>query len=337
MTTGVLEFQVVENWEQAPAEFPHRDVAAVGTDSQDRVYLHTRHGDRVMAYESDGTFLFAWGDGIFNNAHGITVGPDDHLYCTDNRDHVVRKFTNDGKLLMTLGTAGVASDTGYDTKRGNIKIHHNETVQRIAGPFNCCTNTAIAANGDIFVADGYGNARVHRFAADGRLLHSWGEIGSGPGQFQLPHGIWVLDDGRVVVADRENDRLQFFSPDGDYLDEWNDIQRPCAISTDREGRIYIAELWRPVEAGQGSFVHGLATVDMPGRVTVFDTDGSIAARWGASSTNRNAPGNFIAPHGIAVDSQGSVYVSEVTGGYGVAAGRVGPECAGHQIQKFLRR
>lgn len=338
MTTGTLQFQVVEDWEKAPAEYPHRDVAAVATDSQDRVYLHTRYSDRVMVYEPDGTFLYAWGDGVFNNAHGITIGPDDAVYCTDNRDHVVRKFTTDGKLLLTLGTPGVASDTGYAPQRGGAaKIHHNETIQRVAGPFNCCTNMAVAPDGDLFVADGYGNARVHRYSPDGRLLHSWGEIGTGPGEFHLPHGIWVLRDGRVVVADRENDRLQFFTPDGEYLTEWTDIQRPCAVCEDRDGLLYVAELWRPVEAGQGSFVHGLATVDMPGRVTVFGPEGDILARWGADSDNRGAPGNFIAPHGICVDSTGAVYVAEVAGTFGVSAGRVGPECADHQIQKFVRR
>jgi len=147
----------------------------------------------------------------------------------------------------------------------------------------------------------------------------------------------VLRDGRVVVADRENDRLQFFSPDGEYLTEWNDIQRPCAVCEDRDGLLYVAELWRPVEPGQGSFVHGYSDVDKPGRVTVFDPQGSIVARWGADAQNRAAPGNFIAPHGICVDSTGAVYVAEVAGTYGVSAKRVGPECADHQIQKFIRR
>lgn len=339
MTTSTVQFQVVENWEKAPADphLAHRDVAAVGVDSRDRVYLHTRHGDRVMVYDRDGNFLAAWGDGVFGNAHGITIGPDDSVYCVDNRDHVVRKFTPDGELLMTLGTPGVASDTGYDPRRPNPRIHHNETVERAAGPFNSCTNLAIAPNGDLYIADGYGNARVHRFASDGTLLQSWGQPGTGPGEFHLPHGIWVAADGRVLVCDRENDRIQFFSPEGEYLEEWTDVQRPCAVTIDREGLIYVAELWRPVEPGQGSFVHGLATEDLPGRVSVFDPSGAVVARWGASTTARCAPGNFIAPHGICLDSEGNLYVAEVTYTFGVRPRRVGEECAGHQIQKFVRR
>lgn len=338
MTTSTLNFRVVDGWEKAPdsENLAHLDVAAVAVDSQDRVYLHTRHGDRVMVYDRDGNFLSAWGDGVFGNAHGITIGPDDAVYCTDNRDHVVRKFTLDGQLLMTLGTLGVATDTGYNPRRPNPAVHHNETVERAAGPFNSCTNLAVAPNGDLYVADGYGNARVHRFAADGTLLQSWGQPGAGPGEFHLPHGIWVAADGRVLVADRENDRIQFFSPDSEYLDAWTDVQRPCAVTVDREGLVYVAELWRPVEPGQGSFVHGLATEDLPGRVSVFDAGGALVARWGASTADRCAPGNFIAPHGICVDSRGDLYVSEVTATFGVRPNRVSAECAGHQIQKFVR-
>jgi DNA-binding beta-propeller fold protein YncE len=337
MTATSLEFQVIDNWQQAPPDqFSHKDVAAVGVDSHDRVYLHTRHGDRVLIYGRDGTFISSWGDGVFGNAHGITIGPDDAVYCVDNQQHVVRKFTPDGELLMTLGTPGQASDTGYNPRRPNPQVHHNETVERAAGPFNSCTNVAVAPNGDLYVADGYGNARVHRFDAGGTLLQSWGEPGAGPGQFHLPHGIWVDANGRVLVADRENDRIQFFSPEGEYLDSWTDVQRPCAVTVDRDGLVYVAELWRPVEPGQGSFVHGPATEDLPGRVTVFYPDGTIAARWGASTTDRCAPGNFIAPHGICLDSHGDLYVSEVTYTFGVRPNRVGEECAAHQIQKFKR-
>jgi DNA-binding beta-propeller fold protein YncE len=336
MATSTLDFRVVENWEKAPEHLPHQDVAAVATDSQGRVFLHTRHGDRVMVYDSDGNFLYAWGDGVFGNAHGITIGPDDSVYCTDNRDHVVRKFTTEGELLMTLGTPGVGTDTGY-APRGTAKIHHNETIQRVAGPFNSCCNLAVAPHGDLYVADGYGNARVHRFSAEGELIQSWGEIGTGAGEFHLPHGIWVDADSRVLVCDRENDRMQIFTADGQFIEEWSDVQRPCAVTVDREGLVYIAELWRPVEPGQLSFVHGMPSEDLPGRVSVFDLKGNLQARWGADSSDRCAPGNFIAPHGICVDAEGNVYVAEVTGTYGVRLGRVGAECAGHQIQKFTRR
>ncbi len=338
MTTTQVEFQVIDGWEKTPddAKLKHEDVAAVAVDSQDRVYLHTRNGDRVMVFEPDGKFIGAWGDGVFGNAHGITIGPDDSLYCTDNKDHVVRKFTPEGKLLMTFGTPGQKSDTGYDTT-GKPKTHHNETVVRAAGPFNTVCNTAIAPNGDVFVADGYGNARVHHFKPDGSLVKSWGEVGTGNGQFHLPHGIALANDGRVIICDRENDRLQFFSPEGAFLYEWTDVQRPTAAAVSPDGLIYVSELWRPAnEAGQGSFTHGYADYDQPGRVSVYDNSGNVVSRFGASSTDRAAPGNFVAPHGLCLDHAGNLYVAEVTGTYGIRAKRTGPETADHQIQKFAR-
>jgi len=331
-----LDYTVNDRWEQIPAGISHKDVSAVGVDSKDRVFIATRHPDIVIVYERDGTFVTSWGEGIFGNTHGITIGPDDTVWVTDNRDSVVRQLSQKGELLQTFGVPGQPTDTGYDTS-GKPEIHHNETVVRSAGPFNSCCNTAFGPNGYLYVADGYGNARIHRFKPDGTLVHSWGEPGTGPSQFHIPHGIWVASDGKVIVADRENDRLQFFSPEGEYLYEWNDVQRPTALVTDREGLIYVAELWRPVEKGQGSFVHGYGTEDLPGRVSIFEPDGTLVSRFGASHTDRGAAGNFIAPHGICVDSHGDLYVSEVSYTYGVRPKRVGEECAAHQLQKFTRR
>ena len=117
-----------------------------------------QHPDIVIVYERDGTFVTSWGEGIFGNTHGITIGPDDTVWVTDNRDSVVRQLSPKGELLQTLGTPGQPTDTGYDTK-GKPEIHHNETVVRSAGPFNSCCNMAFGPNGDFYVADGYGNAR----------------------------------------------------------------------------------------------------------------------------------------------------------------------------------
>ena len=338
MAVESVRFELIPDWEKCPAgdEYQHEDVAAVACDSHDRVYLHTRHGDRVSVYHEDGKFIGKWGDGVFNNAHGITIA-DDVVYATDNGDSVVRKFDLEGNLTMTLGTRGVTSDTGYGSRRGPYEIHHNETVERSAGPFNSCCNTAIARNGDIFVADGYGNARIHHFTPEGKLVNSWGDVGTGPGQFHLPHGLALDNDDNVIVCDRENDRLQFFDRKGRFMYMWTDILRPTHAVVDKAGLIYVTELWRPLEPGQGSFVHGYADRDLPGRVTVFRKDGKIVARFGDDSANRAAPGNFIAPHGIALDSLGNLYVSEVSGTFGSRAKRVPWELTrNHQIQKFTR-
>jgi len=332
-----VRFELVPDWEKCPPgdAHHHEDVADVACDARDRVYLHTRRGDRVMVYDADGNFITQWGDGVFSMAHGIAIH-DDRVYCTDNVDSVIRIFDLDGNFQWMLGTPRQVSDTGYDPRR-TAQIHHNETVTRAAGPFNCCCNVAIAPNGDMFVADGYGNARIHHFDGKGSLLHSWGEVGTGPGQFHLPHGIALDRAGHVIVCDRENDRIQIFDARGNLLHIWTDILRPTDVTVDRDGLIYVSELWRPLEPGQGSFVHGYADTDLPGRLTVFHPDGTIAARWGASSTERAAPGNFIAPHGLAVDSSGSLYVAEVSGSFGALPGRLPhADCLRHQIQKFRR-
>jgi len=194
---NAMKFDVVEGWEQLPKGYEHRDVAGVAVDIEDRVYLICRGDHPIIVYGPDGKFLRSWGEGEFTyRTHGITVGPDQNLYCTDDGNHTVRKFTPSGKLLMTLGTMNTPSDTGYD---GKDSVH----IPRPAGPFNRPTNLAVGPKGDLYVSDGYGNCRVHQFSPSGELKRSWGTSGKGPGQFHLPHGIAVAADGRVFVCDRD--------------------------------------------------------------------------------------------------------------------------------------
>jgi hypothetical protein len=337
MAIEKVRFELVPNWEKCPPgeDYAHMDVADVACDSQDRVYLHTRKGERVMVYDADGNFIKKWGDGVFNRAHGIAIH-NDIVYCTDDQDSVIRVFDLDGNFKWMLGEPKQVTDTGYGFKR-KPEIHHNEFVERAAGPFNCCCNVCIARNDDIFVADGYGNARIHHFDAQGNLLNSWGDIGTGPGQFHLPHGIALDAQENVIVCDRENDRLQFFDRAGNYLAMWTDVLRPTDVAVGKDSLIYVSELWRPLEPGQGSFVHGYADQDLPGRVSVYNPEGRVVARWGADSENRAAPGNFIAPHGLAIDSKGDLYVAEVSASFGGGFKRMPMEdCLDHQIQKFRR-
>lgn len=318
-------YKLVEGWEKIPPGYTHLDVVGIAVDPRDRVYILTRFEPRVMVYERDGTFVKSFAEGVFTpRTHGLAIDAAGALYCVDDGDHTVRKFSSGGQLLMTIGTPGKASDSGYDASVGI------PSIVRGAPPFNRCTDIAIAPSGNLYVSDGYGNARVHRFTADGKLIQSWGEPGNGPGQFNLPHAIAVTADGRVWVADRENDRLQIFSPEGKFLDQWTNVQRPCGLHIDRDGLVYVGELWWRV--GQRSFVHGETTVDKPGRATVLAPNGKILARWGGP--DRAAPGNFVAPHCICSDSRGDVYVGEVT--YTFAArpglGLVPPDT--HTFQKF---
>src|SRR6266540_1088026 len=316
------KYEVVEGWEQLPSGYEHRDVAGVAVDLEDRVFLICRGDHPIIMYDENGKFLGSWGEGDFTyRTHGITIGPDNSVFCTDDGNHTIRKFTPSGKLLMTLGTMNTPSDTGYDGK-------DTRTVTRAGGPFNRPTNIAVSPTGDLYVSDGYGNCRVHQFSPTGKLKRSWGVPGSGPGEFFLPHGIAVSADGRVFVCDRENDRIQIFSPDGEYLTEWTDTQRPTHLVFDPQGRAYVSELWW--HKGQTSQRHGPITEARYGRVSVYDREGRVLARWG--SQDQVAAGSFAAPHGIAVDSRGDIYVSEVTWTFAVSRGLA--PAGTHAFQKF---
>jgi DNA-binding beta-propeller fold protein YncE len=320
--SGGIEYAVVEGWEQLPKGYAHRDVAGVAVDGEDRVYLICRGDHPIIVYDRNGNFLRSWGEGDFSyRTHGIYVAPNGTLFCTDDGQHTVRQFTPDGRLLMTMGTKNVPSDTGYDGK--NL-----ESIKRGGSPFNRPTNVAIGLKGEIYISDGYGNARVHIFSPKGEHIRSWGEPGSGPGQFHLPHGIAVAADGRVFVCDREADRIQIFSPDGEYLTDWTDTQRPTHLCFDALGHCYVTELaWHE---GDKSYSLGPITKYRHARMSVFDKDGKVLARWG--TPEMTAPGSFAAPHGLALDSRNDLYVSEVTWTFAVSRGKAPADC--HTFQRF---
>jgi DNA-binding beta-propeller fold protein YncE len=322
--TAELRYEALARWEESPPGWEFVEVAGVATDSRDRVYVFNRGAHPLMVFDRGGRFLTSWGEGLFQRAHGITIGPDDAVYCTDDLDHTVRKFTPEGRLLLTLGTSGRPAETG-------VVGSDYRTIRRGAPPFNRPTNVAVAADGSLYVTDGYGNARVHKFAPDGRLLFSWGEPGSGPGQFNLPHGIALDRSGRVYVADRENSRIQLFTPEGKYLTEWTDVARPMQVLLDRQERVFVVEVgWRA-----GLFPWQTPTPDAPAaRLSVFDREGRLLARWGGGG-DPCAPGNFFAPHDLCLDSHGDLYVGEVTMSAGGNRGLVAPDC--HSLQKFVYR
>jgi len=314
-------YEADDAWAQLPDGWTFHEAVGVATDSQDRVYVFNRGEHPLMVFDRDGRFLQSWGEGRFVRPHGIWIGPDDLLYLSDDQDHTIGKYTPEGELLLTLGTSGRASDSGVENS-------DYRTIKYGGPPFNQPTNLAIAPSGDLFVSDGYGNCRVHRFSPDGELLLSWGEPGTGPGEFQLPHGIGVDSKGRVFVADRENSRLQLFNSAGAFLTEWTDVARPCDVFMDDQDNVFVAELgWhagtsdpRPDQTG--------------GRVSVFDREGQLLGRWGGGK-NPQATGDFAAPHDIWVDSQGSVYVAEVTMSAAVSRGLVSPDCP--SLQKFVKK
>jgi DNA-binding beta-propeller fold protein YncE len=321
---GAFRYRVDESWAKFPANGSAGEAVGVACDSRDRVYVFLRGPLPVHVFEPDGTPVAGWGEGLFVRPHGIFIGPDDTVYCTGDFDHTVRAFTADGMLRLTLGTSGKPSDTGATS------IDYR-TIQRAGPPFNFPTNMALGPTGDWYVSDGYGNARIHRFAPDGRLIQSWGEPGSGPGQFLVPHGIAVDAAGTVYVADRENSRIQLFTDAGKYIGEWTDVARPCQLFIDRAGWIYIAELG--YRAGRWPGTGSAEPGATGGRVSIFDRNGKLHARWGGGDHPCD-PGDFFAPHGIWVDSRGDLYAAEVTLSGGARTGIVPGSC--HSFQKFVR-
>lgn len=286
--TANYTYEVVENWAKLPEGWSFKEVASVGVDANDNVYAFNRGAHPMMVFDRHGNFLRSWGEGIFPRAHGITVSPDETLFCTDDGDHTVRKCTLDGKVLFTLGVSG-------------------KPAPFMSGdPFNRCTHVAIdPRSGDFYVSDGYGNARVHKYAPDGTLLLAWGESGTDPGQFNIVHNIATDSAGWVYVADRENHRIQVFDPNGKFETQWVNMARPCGLYIDQATDIaYVGELGVAIASNAQALGVGP-------RISLYDTKGNVLARLG-NKPEGEAPGQFIAPHGICIDSRGDIYVGEVS-------------------------
>ena len=199
-------------WPTLPEGWSFYEVADVAVGPGDRVYVFNRGEHPMMVFEADGTFVTSWGEGVFTRAHGVTLGPDGNLYCADDDGHCIYICTLEGEVLSTIGTPAPAQ-SGL--------------------PFNRPTKVAFdPETGEMYISDGYGNARVHKYTPDGKLLFSWGEYGTDPGQFNLVHSIATDGAGRVYVADRENHRVQVFDAEGTFLEQWVNMYRPCGLHID---------------------------------------------------------------------------------------------------------
>ena len=277
MTTvgsGAFTYEYIQDWPKLPPGESLGVVSTVATDSRDRVYAFQRQDPPVMVFDRDGNYLNRWGIGAISDPHGMTI-VDDIVYVTDRSDHVAVKFTLDGKPLQVIGDRGVHSDTGCENP--------GDLCPRAAGPFNYCTEMAPHPSGDIYVSDGYRNARVHRFSASGDLIQSWGEPGkTDPGQFHLPHSLLIDPEGKVYVCDRANRRVQIFSPDGEFITMWTGMGGPDNLVRDSEGFFYIAE-----QADESGDSH----------CSIWDGEGNVLERWPI----RHA-------HGLWVDSNGDIYL-----------------------------
>ncbi len=276
-----------EDWGTLPDGWRLGDVGGVAVDSHDNVHVFNRGEHPMVVFDRAGRFLRSWGEDAFVRPHGIHIGPDDTIYCTDDGAHTVQRFTPEGRLLLSIGTP-------------------REAAPFMSGrPFHRCTHTALSPRGDIYVTDGYGNARVHKFDPSGRLVASWGGPGIESGQFNIPHNVCCDEDGWVYVADRENHRVQVFDGDGRFETEWHALHRPCALC--RQGGAL--SLFYVGEVGPGLPINR-AVPNLGPRISIVDARGRVVARIATDGAGLGL-GQFIAPHGMAVDSRGDLYVGEV--------------------------
>jgi DNA-binding beta-propeller fold protein YncE len=303
------DYGVVVGWPRYPDGVRIGQASGLAVNSSNEVILFQRataedrnrdgllDAPTIMVFDATtGELLRTMGEGLFGNPHGLSVDSEDNLWIADNRLHQVMKLSPAGEVLLTIGEAG---------ERGE-----SETL------LNGVTDVDIAPDGSIWVSDGYGNNRVVKYDAEGDFLFQiGGERGSGPGEFDLPHGITVDDEGRVYVADRTNSRVQVFDGEGNYLTEWThwaghaegDPGRPWGLEY-RDGSVYVAdggEYW--LVSQYRSDQPDTLPFDMA-QIQRFDTEGNLQEAWGHFGPQ---DGRMIWPHDVTVDADGGVYSVEV--------------------------
>jgi len=263
-------YRVVPDFPQLTAGPVLGAVSAVATDSQGHILAFHRGQHPILILDRQGKLLRSFGDGMFTSAHGLRIDADGNIWVTDNSNHTVIKFSHDGAVLLTLGEKFVARED--------------------ATHFNKPADIAFATNGDFYIADGYGNSRVVKFDRAGKFLKTWGKKGTGPGEFNLPHAVQVDAEDRVYVGDRENNRIQVFDAEGNFLRQLPGMA-PFGLFITPDQQLFVAD--------------GRAN-----KVLKMTLDGKVLTSWGATGAE---PGNLQLPHGLTVASDGAVYVTEITG------------------------
>ena len=246
-------------------------MSAVAVNSQGQVFMLHRGENPVVCFEPTGEYVRSWGTDLIGSGHGLRIDRDDNVWVTDTDRHVVFKFDPRGELLLTLGEPNVPG------------LGHTQ--------FNKPTDVNFGPQGEIYVTDGYGNSRIMKFNAQGKFLTTWGEAGSGPGQFNAPHAVVIDDQNRVIIADRDNERIQIFDPEGELLETWTGF-KPFGIALDPNGVLFVSD--------------GAANT-----ILQLDEAGTVVQSWGGEKGT--GPGQFNTPHELESDRQGNLYAAEVGG------------------------
>ncbi|MBM4408949.1 MAG: hypothetical protein FJ038_10220 [Chloroflexi bacterium] len=282
---GDIRFSVAVDILQVPFGWDLGMIADVSVDSEDRLWVGARRSHPMSAWSTDGAFLGSWGEGDFQEVHGVSTIAGS-VWVVDDQLHVVRRYTPAGEKTLELGRAGWA--VAAVTHRGQN-----------GGPFNMPTGIDTDPSGRIFVSDGYGNRQVHRFSADGTLEKSWGTGGIGPGQFGPVHNVTIDGTDRVLISDRENGRMQIFDYDGGFVAEWTGLLGPADAAVGSDGLVYVVE--------QGDSIIGKMN-HQPNGISIYTLDGGLVGRW-----HHERSGNMVGGHGIALDRHGNVYVADLVG------------------------
>ncbi|MBO4872711.1 MAG: hypothetical protein J5496_04780 [Lachnospiraceae bacterium] len=293
--TKIGRFEYVSEWNARVSELVQGQIAGIGSDRQNCIYLLTRSHPAILILDKDGNLLHAWDDRCFVRPHGIHIIDGHAIFVVDDAAHAAYEFTPDLKLVHVFGTPGTPSDTGCINK-------DYKTVKESSGPFNYPTNVTSDESGTLYFSDGYGNARIHVFSPDRNLKYSFGSPGNDPGSFNLPHDVFCHEN-TLYVADRQNNRIQLFDTSGNLLGIWNNLIRPAGICLGPDGYFYVAEC-----------SHCTTFDASPSRITIFSSTGQLIDRLDIGCGDEKGT-SYHTAHGITVDSEGSIYIGEVGKNY----------------------
>ncbi|MSO22529.1 MAG: hypothetical protein EXQ58_04595 [Acidobacteria bacterium] len=292
-------YEVIHDWGELPSHLKYGNTHGVCEDSQGNIHVHhTVHDtseshDAMVVFDSQGKFVRSWGKQFKGGAHGLHIrkeGRQEFLYLCDTVRAVVTKMTLKGEVVWTLEYPKESEPYGTAMNRGAALKYSP-------------TNLAVAPNGDVYVADGYGSSYINQYNSKAKFIRTFGGLGSDPGQLSCPHGIWVDTRGKtpiLVVADRANHRIQNFTLAGDHLGFVSGTNLPCHFH-ERNGMVVIP--------------------DLGARVTLLDRDNRVILHLGEDPSgnwrelrkqprDQFLPGKFICPHGACFDHEGNIFVVE---------------------------